>query len=110
MKWPTRTPSASGWACIQCRPALTAHPHCEQSGSPPRNRLDACLKIGGIVHRDAGKRPLLRSGGRMQESLDGPVWENQRRIFPFERGYSSTSRRRDSGVSVSALCSPRCGV
>ena len=36
MTWPTLSPPTSGRFRSQCRPALTAQPHSEQSGLPPK--------------------------------------------------------------------------
>ena len=38
MRWPALRPNPIGRSESQCNPALTAQPHCEQSGFPPKKQ------------------------------------------------------------------------
>src|SRR5207249_6559573 len=37
-KWPTFSPPTTFMPRIQCKPVLAMHPHCEQSGVPPKTQ------------------------------------------------------------------------
>ena len=103
---PTVTP-ATRRLCTQCRPALTAHPHSEQSGLPPKKHgsMRVVRSAETLVETRANVQWLGSAGG-VANACSPPCGSTRAGYLRFSAGRRVSSRARDSRVSRSALISP----